>query len=572
MNNSTSGSKKISQLETVQSLSLLPNKKNVWMPAAKYNDVENSYSNIAIRLDAITSYLSSYVIYTLGNVNNEAIANNQEMIREILNSYIAYITYNNTEFPISYVTSYCTTYSSYLIENSVRKITNNLTTLLEGIKNTHSNSYFRNNSKKVSELKGRETITKHQDHTWFPVAQYDSRSNSYHNIAINLGTITSYVNSYSTNLLSYHLDNIYNRMSYVEVTSMQWQYLEEGYEPTISLEDIQELQVTKKFITLCSEDYTPEAFEYIKQLCTENESILFDQSTQQIWTLGKWFGSDVFKKDLLYYNKINLINNDDELISYLNAPDFASTLNLRHSNGIGINLISENNKDIIEINLKLNEIISNDSQNDYVLYIDENNKIGVKRYEKPNITINKIDFNENIDTYELEYHIDSSIPIENWNEFQIMTENCQLIENDIDNKKLKIRINTNNYKNDINEIIKIIYDDGRIKDTYILNGIFNIYCYYGYYNPMLAQYITSGEFIINNENIEIPFEIDQLNIYHGFLRCPIKYNPIIIDNIRCMQGAWIYANTVDVFGKKYKTYLTENAGLGKIQWKIKNNI
>jgi len=570
MNNSTSGSKKISQLETVQSLSLLPNKKNVWMPAAKYNDVENSYSNIAIRLDAITSYLSSYVIYTLGNVNNEAIANNQEMIREILNSYIAYITYNNTEFPISYVTSYCTTYSSYLIENSVRKITNNLTTLLEGIKNTHSNSYFRNNSKKVSELKGRETITKHQDHTWFPVAQYDSRSNSYHNIAINLGTITSYVNSYSTNLLSYHLDNIYNRMSYVEVTSMQWQYLEEGYEPTISLEDIQELQVTKKFITLCSEDYTPEAFEYIKQLCTENESILFDQSTQQIWTLGKWFGSDVFKKDLLYYNKINLINNDDELISYLNAPDFASTLNLRHSNGIGINLISENNKDIIEINLKLNEIISNDSQNDYVLYIDENNKIGVKRYEKPNITINKIDFNENID--ELEYHIDSSIPIENWNEFQIMTENCQLIENDIDNKKLKIRINTNNYKNDINEIIKIIYDDGRIKDTYILNGIFNIYCYYGYYNPMLAQYITSGEFIINNENIEIPFEIDQLNIYHGFLRCPIKYNPIIIDNIRCMQGAWIYANTVDVFGKKYKTYLTENAGLGKIQWKIKNNI
>lgn len=49
-----------------------------------------------------------------------------------------------------------------------------------------------NDSKKISELRKRTTITKHQENSWIPMAQYNSRTNTYVNAAINLQAITSY--------------------------------------------------------------------------------------------------------------------------------------------------------------------------------------------------------------------------------------------------------------------------------------------------------------------------------------------------------------------------------------------
>lgn len=49
-----------------------------------------------------------------------------------------------------------------------------------------------NDSKKISELRKRTTITKHQENSWIPMAQYNSRTNAYVNAAINLQSITSY--------------------------------------------------------------------------------------------------------------------------------------------------------------------------------------------------------------------------------------------------------------------------------------------------------------------------------------------------------------------------------------------
>jgi hypothetical protein len=49
-----------------------------------------------------------------------------------------------------------------------------------------------NNSKKISQLRGRDAITYHQDHSWIAVAQYNSLIGSYHNIAMNISAITSY--------------------------------------------------------------------------------------------------------------------------------------------------------------------------------------------------------------------------------------------------------------------------------------------------------------------------------------------------------------------------------------------
>lgn len=55
----------------------------------------------------------------------------------------------------------------------------------------------KNNSKKISELKPRDVITQHRDHSWIPVAQYDSRIDSYTNFAISIEALTDYSDAYS---------------------------------------------------------------------------------------------------------------------------------------------------------------------------------------------------------------------------------------------------------------------------------------------------------------------------------------------------------------------------------------
>lgn len=60
-----------------------------------------------------------------------------------------------------------------------------------------------NNSKKISQLRGRDTITYHQDHSWLALAQYNDQIAAYHNIAINLSAITGYSINESQHLTSY---------------------------------------------------------------------------------------------------------------------------------------------------------------------------------------------------------------------------------------------------------------------------------------------------------------------------------------------------------------------------------
>ena len=62
-----------------------------------------------------------------------------------------------------------------------------------------TNTYVNNKNKKISELRARNTITTYSNNSWIPIAQYNQRTASYHNVAINLSSITSYCNSYSSN-------------------------------------------------------------------------------------------------------------------------------------------------------------------------------------------------------------------------------------------------------------------------------------------------------------------------------------------------------------------------------------
>ena len=64
-----------------------------------------------------------------------------------------------------------------------------------------------NDSKKISELRKLTKITKHQENSWVPMAQYNSRTDTYTNAAINLQAITSYNLDHAYSYLASEFDH-----------------------------------------------------------------------------------------------------------------------------------------------------------------------------------------------------------------------------------------------------------------------------------------------------------------------------------------------------------------------------
>ena len=85
----------------------------------------------------------------------------------------------------------------------------------------------KNNSKKISELKPRDIITTHKDHSWIPVSQYDARIASYTNFAINIKALTDYTDSYSYNISynnTYELKNELNMEEWNDLLNVGYAY------------------------------------------------------------------------------------------------------------------------------------------------------------------------------------------------------------------------------------------------------------------------------------------------------------------------------------------------------------
>ena len=210
-----SNGKKISELRGFRMISSYQSES--WIPIAQYNPKTSSYYNLAINLQAITDYCNSYS-YSLINTLSE---NLNTMISD---NIISYYIPNNDEYDNLLIES--KSYIKELIDDNITTlsqkisyITNNLYTFVNNKTNNIINSYVYNNSKKISELRGRETITSYKDHSWIPITQYDSRTDSYHNLAINLQSITNYCNSYSSYLINHLNDNLAYMISNINSVS-----------------------------------------------------------------------------------------------------------------------------------------------------------------------------------------------------------------------------------------------------------------------------------------------------------------------------------------------------------------
>jgi hypothetical protein len=175
--------KKISQLTGKRMISSY--QADSWIPIAQYNHTTSSYYNLAINLQSITDYCNSYSSYLVSNLDNKL----TNMIDNIdLTSYN-----NSDEVNYDKIINYSKSYIKELVDDNIGYLSQRISDLVSNInRRGPNNSYIRGNSKKISELRGRENITYHQDHSWVPVAQYDSRTNTYHNIAMNVKSFTSY--------------------------------------------------------------------------------------------------------------------------------------------------------------------------------------------------------------------------------------------------------------------------------------------------------------------------------------------------------------------------------------------
>ena len=88
-----------------------------------------------------------------------------------------------------------------------------------------TNTYINNKNKKISELRAKDTITTYSNHSWLPIAQYNQRTNSYHNVAINLSSITTYCNSYSVNYTNDEISKLHSQYEDLERLSELNSYL-----------------------------------------------------------------------------------------------------------------------------------------------------------------------------------------------------------------------------------------------------------------------------------------------------------------------------------------------------------
>lgn len=81
------------------------------------------------------------------------------------------------------------------------------------------NPIINNRNKKISELRGKDIITTYSSHSWIPIAQYNSRINSYHNLALSVSSITSYCNSYSTDFTNNEITKLHEQFKDLEMLS-----------------------------------------------------------------------------------------------------------------------------------------------------------------------------------------------------------------------------------------------------------------------------------------------------------------------------------------------------------------
>jgi len=335
----------------------------------------------------------------------------------------------------------------------------------------------------------------------------------------------------------------------------------------INVEDIQNLIIYNKFVRIESSKYTDEAYEYIKYLVNQERAILFDKDTKRIYTLGEYYGGDELKENLLYVSKYLSIDLDDEVLDELNIINNSDILAFKGKGALDVKLI-KGKYNTVELEYNLNKCI-NDSiykvtdDKEYGLYVDENGKVALKEYIYPDIEIfDSPMLLSDPPTKSLTLTIKGTVHFEDWTRFDVEAKNCTFNSYDTHNGTLNVTFK----RNEDGELI-IRYSDGKTSKTYKYVQKWYKEATYGLFDGQ--NYIEYGKVYFTDDNID-PFITDQRNLYGAYVIIPSEIKPIFFDNSTNTIAAWYKVNNIILDNIHYTVYHTQNNGLGKVEWKIKN--
>ena len=337
--------------------------------------------------------------------------------------------------------------------------------------------------------------------------------------------------------------------------------------------DLQDLIIQKKFVRIESSKYTDEAYEYVKSLIDSEQAILFDKDTNRIYTLGDFYGGDELKQNLLYFTKLLKVDLDGEVIDQILATKNEDNLQIKAKEGITIDFIDNNGVSTIEFGADFNQLfnthfIKREDGTGYNLFINENGQFDIEEYIAPKISldITPLEYDEVIEDSEemtIPINIESSIDIEDWEDFNITGDNCDII--DIDNDKVIVKV----YKGD-DATIYIHYNDGVSEDNIEVEVPWSDFAYYGVFDGDYT-YTDLGKWSLGD--IENTFVVDQSDYYYAFLMIPEEYSIIIYDDLSNIGGAWRKLKQKQIRNNHvYNVYQTVNEGMGKVRWKVIKNI
>lgn len=337
-----------------------------------------------------------------------------------------------------------------------------------------------------------------------------------------------------------------------------------------------QFMITKKFVVIDSSLYTPEAFEYIKELITFAGSIMFISDTKKIFARGKYFGGDIFEADLLYFTQFETYNEYGNLTGQTDAKHAKSTLEFRGGKHVDLlaNYDSVTGNNSINIDYNLDRAVNKER-----FTIEENaqynlgvvdGQLKMIKYIPANVKLSSLPLLE-YDSGDTEICIDYIIIGTNLlKQFDITTsmEEAYIIKEKFTDSKIYAMVPNNT---DITFTIQ--FSDGETTNRVEVKQIWGPACLYGNAvyeeKPSETSFNNFNKYIINN-NPSKTLVIEQNGEEYGWFACPSDYNVIFTDASTNLQGGWRKESKFLYYGDntEYQVYRTDYPGLGNIKWII----
>ena len=346
----------------------------------------------------------------------------------------------------------------------------------------------------------------------------------------------------------------------------------------------QNIKIEKKFILIDSRNYTAKAYEYLLSLVDEVESIAFIIDTRKIYTQGKYFGGDLWKDTLFYFSGIDVVNEEDEIVSAMSLDKGDSKLRIKGENGLVVRIESEDTpqglKNTLILGYNLEAGIDStpfkvNSDNEYNLTV-ENGKIKINEYI-PIKVIPQITESFELDSFDSK-RVDYSFLIlgnDNNKELTVYDEGKgEYISSILDGDLLRFSAQIN--KNE-NRTFIIEYNDSRNSGTYTFIQKWEPKLFVSTDEIVEENILTMNQYKPSEgEDICGEFILEQGENKYGYFACPssLANKFFFRDWSNSLAGGWRVISQISVYeyGILYTIFRTSQSGLGKIKWILEKQL